>query len=984
MVVHVMRGAHLASGTKPCPAIFCQTETSCGSFTTPVWSPNFGHVFHSGSGSLFLNASGTISVGAEVCLTYTLCDGGVTPCLTQGWSPWVQLDTLTFNETYTESLLVSATVTGHSFTLYSKNTPSSPWPGFSIFTFDIMDFDYYAELDANLWLNLSIEYGINLEAGTSIALQQGSAGYANQSLSLNTTAPVTAVNSEHCTLGTPSSDCTTLTSASTFGQSPSFAGMFWFRFGPQLSLGLTLGVLDQAVLTLASLWGYFYWQVSLLLGVNVHTAFDESQGNCGSGYKVEGLPYSPTTSDGNEFANMWWAVGCTSFGFQWGVSILPNTLFSTIFSELTNTYGPYVIAGAPIASTVVVCDTSQSTCTSTFTGSDPVQLPETLGMAKKEKDSFLTYTPIVPVGAKGDSLPVTFGTPVNATTGKAPCGTLTTVGTNGMKFKAPSFSGYCDINVTTGLLITDGSFQVSQLTFRIGVYTPLAHAIIISDYIFTAQFCSIIVFRCFGQGPFSSDPPPWSVTLTPCLPCGTKNETFVANSTSDNVTFAAVPNGVYNYQIDPPSGLVSTNGTGSGQVNLTAEDVYLPVSFAPMSVTFEESGLAPGTLWSVRVGGVSQTVAFNNTTFTIDPGTYSYVITPPTGFYVSPSNVGNVTATDRNQTVDVTFTTEPIVQATPAVTYPVDFDAKGTGDTTVAADVDGVEETGYSAPVFDLKNGTHAYVLASYEGYFSKSPSGSFKIVGAAKQINVSFLPAKYNVTIQEAGLPANHSWSVVFNGGFGSVHHTTTTDEMTFPAANGTAAYSVVPIPGFENPNGSVGEGLVEGANLLLVVDFDRVYYPVFFNETGLPENVTFAATINGLTVGTIIANDVTWLAWDGLLSNGTYHFAIVNASHYPGRVIEPSTGKFTIKGGPVLLNITAAPVTYKVKFKEVGLPAGTNWTVEFGVYTLTSNNTSITFSVPNGTYVFDAKASGYGEVDGDVTVNGANVTVKIVFKPT
>lgn len=73
----------------------------------------------------------------------------------------------------------------------------------------------------------------------------------------------------------------------------------------------------------------------------------------------------------------------------------------------------------------------------------------------------------------------------------------------------------------------------------------------------------------------------------------------------------------------------------------------------------------------------------------------------------------------------------------------------------------------------------------------------------------------------------------------------------------------------------------------------------------------------------------------------------------------------------------------TYSVTFSEMGLAAGTSWSVSLAGSTQSSTGSSISFTNANGSYGFTASASGYSATPatGTVTVAGAPISQTISF---
>ncbi len=75
-----------------------------------------------------------------------------------------------------------------------------------------------------------------------------------------------------------------------------------------------------------------------------------------------------------------------------------------------------------------------------------------------------------------------------------------------------------------------------------------------------------------------------------------------------------------------------------------------------------------------------------------------------------------------------------------------------------------------------------------------------------------------------------------------------------------------------------------------------------------------------------------------------------------------------------------------YTIKFVELGLPAGTNWSVSFNYQTKSSVYSTIEFLATNGSYFYSVKAiENYMITNGSGTINvtGKPVTVNVIFTP-
>lgn len=153
----------------------------------------------------------------------------------------------------------------------------------------------------------------------------------------------------------------------------------------------------------------------------------------------------------------------------------------------------------------------------------------------------------------------------------------------------------------------------------------------------------------------------WSVTLSGLMtPAGTvqsyKTSTY---ETSMHITVEADEQ--YGYSIGVPAGY--TANRTSGIVYVGSGGGTVPIAFhktPTYTVTFMESGLPSGTLWSATLNGSKQSSQFTTVSFnSIYNGSYSWTI--PTVYYSltlwyeADPNHGTVTVSGSSVTVDVNF-----------------------------------------------------------------------------------------------------------------------------------------------------------------------------------------------------------------------------------------------------------------------------------------------------------------------------------------
>lgn len=240
---------------------------------------------------------------------------------------------------------------------------------------------------------------------------------------------------------------------------------------------------------------------------------------------------------------------------------------------------------------------------------------------------------------------------------------------------------------------------------------------------------------------------------------------------------------------------------------------------------------------------------------------------------------------------------------------------------------------------------------------------------------------APYTVSFSESGLPAGHLWTASVGG----IVLTSTHPSVSFAEPNGSFAYLVHGPAGFRvlgiAPAGNV---TVAGAPVNERVTFVRgATYSISMTEHGLPHHALWCVTIGWETCSTrgTIAR--------AALTPGTYPYAVrpmagQTISAKLRGVVIPLAGTLTLttRGAPVSLHYV---FPYAITFSEVGLPAGTVWSVRMHGTTLTSNGSSIAFVLGNGSYAFRiGPVAGYAASAHPTTVRvrGAPTSVAVTFR--
>jgi YVTN family beta-propeller protein len=122
----------------------------------------------------------------------------------------------------------------------------------------------------------------------------------------------------------------------------------------------------------------------------------------------------------------------------------------------------------------------------------------------------------------------------------------------------------------------------------------------------------------------------WSVAL---VGVSTPSTTGTAIFTKPNGTFSFSIGPVLGYTPNPSSGTITVSGG-----NVTQEIIFTAVPPTTYTVTFTESGLPSGSVWSVTFNGVPESGEGALPFPGIANGTYSFTIPPVTGYEATPSS----------------------------------------------------------------------------------------------------------------------------------------------------------------------------------------------------------------------------------------------------------------------------------------------------------------------------------------------------------
>ena len=152
---------------------------------------------------------------------------------------------------------------------------------------------------------------------------------------------------------------------------------------------------------------------------------------------------------------------------------------------------------------------------------------------------------------------------------------------------------------------------------------------------------------------------------------------------------------------------------------------------------------------------------------------------------------------------------------------------------------------------------------------------------------------------------------------------------------------------------------------------------HSVVFNETGLPQNLSWYVSLNGTAI-TTENSSITFH-----VPNGNYYYF---AGTISGFNASPEHGILTVNGNNITVDIHFQVTYYNVTFSETGLPAGSAWQIDFSGRQVLLNNTSFVFREYRGSYHFSIYSFNTtykaNPASGSVNVTNSNVTVVINFR--
>jgi len=388
---------------------------------------------------------------------------------------------------------------------------------------------------------------------------------------------------------------------------------------------------------------------------------------------------------------------------------------------------------------------------------------------------------------------------------------------------------------------------------------------------------------------------------------------------------------------DADDGDVYVPDAGSDTVSVlhnTTRVATVPVGSDPVSATYDPgSGLVyVANSGSANVSVLGGESLLGSAAVGADPTRGAD--DPETGYvYVTDRGSGNVTAFYRS--------------------YLVNFTESGLPDGTGWwVNISGGPSTFSTSDRATLSegNGSYSYTIATTDRTY-RGPGGSFTVAGPGAAEGIVFARVTFlELFFRDGSLPMGQVWSVALGG----IQKNTTLVSISFDLPNGTYPYRISAVGYIPDPSTGLLE--VDGNVSAVSVTFSLETEPVTFTEYGLPDGTDWRVTVVGTGAFSGVdprVSNTSVLTVD-LATNFTGFYDV---GAVPGFNVTPDNGILTLSGAPLSVVIEFLPVPptlYPVRFVEHGLTAGVAWTVELASERLASENDSVTFFEPNGTFAY------------------------------
>lgn len=317
-------------------------------------------------------------------------------------------------------------------------------------------------------------------------------------------------------------------------------------------------------------------------------------------------------------------------------------------------------------------------------------------------------------------------------------------------------------------------------------------------------------------------------------------------------------------------------------------------------VTLQETGLPPGSTWTVTARSSWSVAGQNVSTATVGSsttgslllelgnGTHGFEVQPVAGFRSIPPN-GSITVSGGPAFRSIGFV--PITPPPPE--YAVTFTESGLpAGTWWTVQVRGVSaSTAGTSLSLGEANGSYGYQVGREPGYAARPPAFGFVVAGAPVVLSVQFFPVLYPAVWVETGLGPDPAWNVSVDSRWMSSSSSWVTDDLP----NGTYAFAVPPVGGLE-PSLPTGLFQIRGAGVTINLSFSPPTFAVTFVAQGAGPASEWALRWSDRTV------NATGSTLSLSEPNGTYTYDVLAADGY---FSSPSHGTLTVGGAPITVRL-------------------------------------------------------------------------------
>ena len=465
------------------------------------------------------------------------------------------------------------------------------------------------------------------------------------------------------------------------------------------------------------------------------------------------------------------------------------------------------------------------------------------------------------------------------------------------------------------------------------------------------------------------------------------------SSSSDNIT-TALPNSSYSYSA-ASSNKTWKPKTSLGTFKIDGSSNFIEVLFVEVTytVTFSETGLPSGTKWFINLSGQNYLNSTGKTIMTNLPNaTYNFTIATSDKIYRPSPYSGSFKIDGSAYFVNVSFL---------EVTYEVTFSETGLPPSTPwYVNITNNPSSGAvtsSTISMKLPNGTYFLSIETANKQYRPIYNSSFVVNGSARTILIAFSLVTYGVIFYQNGLYSGSSWyvnSTGFTSFASSGKLPGSTREYSISLPNGSYSLTVQYVMGV-----SPAEKYLQSVyNLSLVVNGQLTnvsinfipLYTVSFKESGLYSTSIWYVNSTGSSEfnssGTLSGSTDSYSV---PLPNSSFSYAlgyVVGKAPCTSYSISQYLPTFTVQGSSKLIPVEFIPL-FSIVFYEPGLPPFATWEIKIGSQTATSDGSSATMLLPNGTYqyrgILMSDLSGEYLSSGHFIIENGKSDVNVVFIP-